>query len=194
MIAPWNFPAAMIARKVAPAIAVGCTVVIKPPELTPLSALALAKLAQMAGIPAGVINIVPTDHANTPSVGAALCESKIVTALSFTGSTNVGKILLRQCAGTVKKCSMELGGLAPFVVFPSADLDKAVAGLMAAKFRNTGQTCVCANNIMVHEDVHDEFVAKLKYAVETQLKFGDTFNGATQGPMISEAGIAKVNF
>ena len=126
MIAPWNFPAAMIARKVAPAIAVGCTVVIKPPSLTPLSALALAKLAEKAGIPPGVINIVPTNKANSSKVGAAICESEKVTALSFTGSTGVGKLLLKQCAGTVKKCSMELGGLAPFVVFPTADLDKAV--------------------------------------------------------------------
>lgn len=128
MIAPWNFPAAMIARKVAPAIAVGCTVVIKPPSLTPISALALAKLADMAGIPPGVINIVPTDKANSSAVGKAICESPDVGALSFTGSTGVGKLLLRQCAGTVKKCSMELGGLAPFVVFPTADLDKAVEG------------------------------------------------------------------
>merc|ERR1711937_665922 len=192
MIAPWNFPAAMIARKVAPAIAIGCTVVIKPPSLTPISALALAKLAHQAGIPAGVINIVPTDKTNSSAVGRAICESPDVAALSFTGSTNVGKLLLKQCAGTVIKCSMELGGLAPFVVFPTADLDKAVEGLMVSKFRNTGQTCVCANNIMVHEDVHDEFIAKVKVAVETQLKFGDAYNGATQGTMINEGGIAKV--
>jgi len=192
MIAPWNFPAAMIARKVAPAIAVGCTVVIKPPSLTPLSALALGKLAHKAGIPAGVVNIVPTNKANSSSVGAAICESEKVTALSFTGSTGVGKLLLKQCAGTVKKCSMELGGQAPFIVFPTADLDKAVQGLMASKFRNTGQTCVCANNIMVHEDVHDEFIAKLKTTVEKELHFGDVFNGATQGAMINEAGIRKV--
>jgi len=192
MIAPWNFPAAMIARKVAPAIAVGCTVVIKPPSLTPISALALAKLADMAGIPPGVINIVPTNKENSSAVGKAICESPDVGALSFTGSTGVGKLLLRQCAGTVKKCSMELGGLAPFVVFPTADLDKAVEGLMASKYRNTGQTCVCANNIMVHEDVHDAFIAKLKATVERELKFGDAYNGATQGPIINEGGIVKV--
>merc|ERR1711937_611975 len=131
MIAPWNFPAAMIARKVAPAIAVGCTVVIKPPSLTPLAALALGKLAHKAGIPAGVVNIVPTNKANSSSVGAAICESEKVTALSFTGSTGVGKLLLKQCAGTVKKCSMELGGQAPFIIFPTADLDKAVQEHMA---------------------------------------------------------------
>jgi len=192
MIAPWNFPAAMIARKVAPAIAVGCTVVIKPAALTPLSALALAKLADQAGIPPGVVNILPTSDELTPAVGETICRSSKVTALSFTGSTRVGKLLLSQCAGTVKKCSMELGGQAPFIVFPSADLDKAVAGLMASKFRNTGQTCVCSNNIMVHAEVHDQFVAKLVQAVKNELKFGDILNGATMGPMINQMGVDKV--
>ena len=189
-ITPWNFPIAMITRKVAPALAAGCTVVVKPGEDTPLSALALAELSLQAGIPAGVFNVITTQ--DSPSVGQVLCADSRVRKLSFTGSTPVGKLLMRQCADTVKKVSLELGGNAPFIVFDDADLDAAVTGLMASKFRNAGQTCVCTNRILVQDSVHDAFVAKLKAAV-TQLKLGDGFGEAvTTGPLINSKAVAKV--
>ncbi len=189
-ITPWNFPIAMITRKVAPALAAGCTVVVKPGEDTPLCALALAELSEQAGIPAGVFNVITTNDA--PAVGKALCEDSRVRKLSFTGSTPVGKLLMRQCAGTVKKVSLELGGNAPFIVFDDADLDAAVAGVMASKFRNAGQTCVCTNRILVQDAVHDVFVEKLSAAVGT-LKLGDGFGaGVTTGPLINAKAVEKV--
>jgi len=189
-ITPWNFPNAMITRKVAPALAVGCTVIVKPAEDTPLSALALGLLAEEAGIPAGVLNIVTTK--NAASVAQVLTEHPDVKQLSFTGSTRVGKLLMKQCANTVKKVSLELGGNAPFIVFEDADLDAAVAGAMISKFRNAGQTCVCANRILVQSSVMDEFSAKLKQAVET-LTVGDgMMPGITTGPLINNAAVVKV--
>ena len=157
-ITPWNFPNAMITRKVAPALAAGCTVVIKPAEATPLSALALAELAQRAGMPAGVLNVLTADAQASIDVGTVLCASDVVRHLSFTGSTEVGRILMRQCAPTVKKLSLELGGNAPFIVFDDADLDSAVEGAMVSKYRNAGQTCVCANRIYVQAGVYDAFL------------------------------------
>lgn len=189
-ITPWNFPNAMITRKLAPALAAGCTVVLKPAEATPLSALALAVLAERAGIPAGVINIVTGDPV---AIGGALTASPIVRKLSFTGSTRVGKLLMAQCAGTVKRLSLELGGNAPFIVFDDADLDTAVIGAMGSKYRNSGQTCVCANRFLVQDGVHDSFVEKLTQAV-TALKVGDGLeSGVNQGPLINEAALAKVD-
>jgi succinate-semialdehyde dehydrogenase/glutarate-semialdehyde dehydrogenase len=189
-ITPWNFPIAMITRKVAPALAAGCPVVIKPAEATPLSALALAELAQRAGMPAGVLNVLPSLQAE--EIGKVLCSSDVVRHLSFTGSTEVGRILMRQCAGTVKKLSLELGGNAPFIVFDDADLDKAVAGAMASKYRNAGQTCVCANRIYVQDGVYDKFAEKLAAEVK-KLKVGDgTEAGVTTGPLINKAAIEKV--
>ncbi|SOD99984.1 NADP-dependent succinate-semialdehyde dehydrogenase [Caenispirillum bisanense] len=189
-ITPWNFPNAMITRKVAPALAAGCTAVIKPGEDTPLSALALAELAERAGIPAGVFNIVTTSNAK--EVGGEMTSNPIVRKLSFTGSTGVGKLLMEQCAGTVKKVSLELGGNAPFIVFDDADLDAAVAGAMMSKYRNAGQTCVCANRILVQASVYDAFAAKLADAVR-KMKVGSGFEeGVTTGPLINEKGIAKV--
>lgn len=189
-ITPWNFPIAMITRKVAPALAAGCTVVIKPGEDTPLSALALAELSRQAGIPAGVLNVVTTLQA--PEVGRTLCEDSRVRKLSFTGSTPVGKLLMRQCADTVKKVSLELGGNAPFVVFDDADVDAAISGLMASKFRNAGQTCVCTNRILVQDGVHDLFVEKLNVAIR-DLKVGDGFGEAvTIGPLINDKAANKV--
>jgi len=188
-ITPWNFPNAMITRKAAAAIAAGCTVIVKPASNTPFSALALAQLAKQAGLPDGVLNIV-TGSART--VGAALTQSPIVRKLSFTGSTEVGKVLLKQCADTVKKVSMELGGNAPFIVFDDADLDKAIDGVMASKFRNTGQTCVCANRIFVHDKIYDEFSKLLSIRVG-QLKAGNGLEqGVTIGPLIDEAAVEKV--
>ncbi|TXF90307.1 NAD-dependent succinate-semialdehyde dehydrogenase [Neolewinella aurantiaca] len=189
-ITPWNFPNAMITRKVAPALAVGCTVVIKPAEATPLSALALAHLAGEAGFPPGVLNIITT---NTPKeVGAVLTESEVVRKLSFTGSTAVGKELMRQCAGTVKKLSLELGGNAPFIVFNDADIAGAVAGAVASKYRNAGQTCVCSNRIYVQAGVYDKFVKDLKKAVD-ELRVGDgRQDGVDIGPLINQAGLDKV--
>ena len=162
-ITPWNFPIAMITRKCAPALAAGCPVVIKPASETPLSALALAQLADQAGIPKGVLNVVVGTNAS--EIGTALTDSPIVRKLSFTGSTSIGKILTRNCADTMKKVSMELGGNAPFIVFDDADLDSAVAGAMTSKFRNTGQTCVCSNRILVQDGIYDKFVSKLAEAV-----------------------------
>ncbi|BBF92993.1 NAD-dependent succinate-semialdehyde dehydrogenase [Blastochloris tepida] len=189
-ITPWNFPNAMIARKLAPALAVGCTFVARPSELTPLSALALAVLAERAGVPAGVFNVVPSLDA--AGVGAELCASPKVAKITFTGSTRVGKILMRQCADTVKKLSLELGGNAPFVVFDDADLDAAVDGALIAKFRNAGQTCICANRIYVQAGVYDAFAEKL-HAKLASLKLGNGFEpGVTTGPLINEAAVAKV--
>jgi succinate-semialdehyde dehydrogenase/glutarate-semialdehyde dehydrogenase len=182
-ITPWNFPNAMLTRKIAPALAAGCTVVCKPANATPLSAYAFAELAHRAGIPAGVINIVT---GKTREIGAELTSNPTVRKLTFTGSTEVGKKLMADCAGTVKRTSMELGGNAPFIVFDDADLDAAVAGAMVSKFRNAGQTCVCANRILVQEGVYEAFTAKLAAAVAT-LKMGDgTDDGVTIGPLITE--------
>jgi len=191
-ITPWNFPIAMITRKVAPALAAGCPVVIKPAEQTPLSALALAELAQRAGMPAGVLNVVTADGANSILVGKALCDSDTVRHLSFTGSTEVGRILMRQCAPTIKKLSLELGGNAPFIVFDDADIDSAVEGAMVSKYRNAGQTCVCANRMYVQEGVYDTFIARLAEKARG-IKVGNGFEaGINQGPMIDGAAIAKV--
>jgi succinate-semialdehyde dehydrogenase/glutarate-semialdehyde dehydrogenase len=189
-VTPWNFPIAMITRKVAPALAAGCTVVIKPAEDTPLSALAVALLAERAGFPKGVINIVT--GSNPVPIGKELTESPIVKKFSFTGSTEVGKLLMRQCASTVKKVSLELGGNAPFIVFDDADLDAAVVGAIASKYRNTGQTCVCANRLLVQDGVHDAFAAKLAEAVG-KLKVGPGLSGDTQqGPLINQDALDKV--
>ena len=189
-ITPWNFPSAMITRKVAPALAAGCTVVIKPAELTPLSALALAVLAEEAGFPPGVLNIVTSNQA--PSVGQEMCSSSVVKKLSFTGSTAVGKILLRQCADTVKRVSMELGGNAPFIVFDDADIDAAVEGAIASKYRNAGQTCICSNRIFVQEGVYEAFAQKFAEAVKQQ-KIGDGMEeGVVIGPMIEESAVKFV--
>jgi succinate-semialdehyde dehydrogenase/glutarate-semialdehyde dehydrogenase len=189
-ITPWNFPNAMLARKIAPALAAGCTMVARPSELTPLSALALGVLAERAGIPAGVLNIVT--GLDAAGMGQALCADPRVAKISFTGSTRVGKILMRQGADTIKKLSLELGGNAPFIVFDDADLDAAVAGAMAAKFRNNGQTCVCANRIYVQAGIHDAFAAKLAAAVG-ELKVGNgSEEGVTTGPLINAAALAKV--
>ncbi len=191
-ITPWNFPIAMITRKVAPALAAGCPVVIKPAEQTPLSALALAELAQRAGMPAGVLNVVSADGANSILVGNALCASDVVRHLSFTGSTEVGRILMKQCAPTVKKLSLELGGNAPFIVFDDADIDSAVEGAMVSKYRNAGQTCVCANRMYVQEGVYDTFIARLAEKARG-IKVGNGFEpGINQGPMIDANAIAKV--
>jgi succinate-semialdehyde dehydrogenase / glutarate-semialdehyde dehydrogenase len=189
-ITPWNFPIAMITRKVGPALAAGCTIVVKPAEETPLCALAISKLAQDAGLPAGVLNVVTTTDA--PTVGKVFCDDERVRKLSFTGSTEVGKILYRQCAGTVKKLTLELGGNAPLVVFDDADLDQAVAGAMASKYRNAGQTCVCANRILVQSGIYDRFAAALVTAVK-KLKVGSGLEaGVTIGPLITSDAIAKV--
>ncbi len=189
-ITPWNFPNAMIARKVAPALAAGCGFVIKPSELTPLSALAMAKLAQEAGVPDGLFSVVTSSDA--PAVGKAFCAHPAVRKLTFTGSTQVGRILLAQAADQVIKCSMELGGNAPFIVFDDADLDAAVEGAIACKFRNNGQTCVCANRIYVQAGVYDAFAAKFKAAVEA-LRVGDGLtDGTTLGPLIEPKAVTKV--
>jgi succinate-semialdehyde dehydrogenase/glutarate-semialdehyde dehydrogenase len=191
-ITPWNFPLAMITRKVAPALAAGCTVVIKPAELTPLTALAAAELAIRAGIPAGVINLVTADSANSVAVGKVFCASDVVRHISFTGSTEVGRILMAQSAPTVKKLSLELGGNAPFIVFDDADLDSAVEGAIASKYRNAGQTCVCANRIYVQEGVYEAFVEKFAAKVRA-FKVGNGFeDGVVQGPLIESAALEKV--
>lgn len=188
-ITPWNFPNAMITRKAAPALAAGCAFVARPSELTPLSALALGVLAQRAGLPAGILQIVPSNDASAS--GKEFCDNSKVRKLTFTGSTRVGRILLSQAAEQVKKCSMELGGNAPFIVFDDADLDEAVIGAMACKFRNNGQTCVCANRIYVQAGVYEEFTKRFKVAVEA-MKVGDGFAGADLGPLISKPALAKV--
>jgi succinate-semialdehyde dehydrogenase/glutarate-semialdehyde dehydrogenase len=191
-ITPWNFPIAMITRKVAPAIAAGCTIVIKPAEQTPLSALAMAELAHRAGIPPGVINIITADSQRSIEIGKVLCDSPIVRHLSFTGSTPVGRILMQQSAPTVKKLALELGGHAPFIVFEDADIDAAVEGALVSKYRNAGQTCVCTNRFYVHEAVYDAFVAKLA-AGAAGIKVGNGFEqGVAQGPLIDDQAIAKV--
>jgi succinate-semialdehyde dehydrogenase / glutarate-semialdehyde dehydrogenase len=188
-ITPWNFPAAMITRKVGPALAAGCTVVVKPASQTPYSALALAALALRAGLPSGVLNIV-TGEAG--AIGGEMTSNPTVRKLSFTGSTAIGKKLMAQCSSTVKKLSLELGGNAPFIVFDDADLDAAVAGAIASKYRNTGQTCVCANRLLVHAPVYEEFTRKLTHAVG-QLRVGDGLKGPTdQGPLIDTKALAKV--
>ncbi len=191
-ITPWNFPIAMITRKVAPALAAGCTVVAKPAEATPLSALALVELARQAGIPAGVFNLITADAPNAPAIGLELCTSPIVRKVSFTGSTEVGRILLRQSADTVKKLSLELGGNAPFIVFDDADLDAAVEGALVSKYRNAGQTCVCANRIYVQDSVYDAFAEKLAQKVAAFKVGAGTEPGVIIGPMIEPAAIAKV--
>ena len=191
-ITPWNFPLAMITRKVAPALAAGCPVVIKPAEFTPLTALAAAELAIRAGIPAGVLNVLTADSANSIAIGTVICDSPVVRHLSFTGSTEVGRILMAQSAPTVKKLSLELGGNAPFIVFDDADVDSAVDGAMASKYRNAGQTCVCANRIYVQGGVYDAFVEKFAAKVKA-LKVGNGFaEGVTTGPLIEDAAIDKV--
>jgi succinate-semialdehyde dehydrogenase/glutarate-semialdehyde dehydrogenase len=192
-ITPWNFPLAMITRKVAPALAAGCTVIIKPAELTPLTALAAAELAIRAGIPAGVLNMLSADGVNSIAVGKVLCASDVVRHLSFTGSTEVGRILMAQSAPTVKKLSLELGGNAPFIVFDDADVDSAVEGAIASKYRNAGQTCVCANRFYVQDGIYDQFVAKFTEKVKA-LKVGNGFeDGVTQGPLIEDAAVDKVS-
>ncbi|QSR20002.1 NAD-dependent succinate-semialdehyde dehydrogenase [Novosphingobium sp. KA1] len=188
-ITPWNFPAAMITRKCAPALAAGCPVVIKPSDLTPFTALALADLARRAGIPAGVVNVVT---GRPEAIGNAICASPAVRKLSFTGSTRVGSLLMSQCAGTVKRLSFELGGNAPLIVFEDADLDLAVRATMASKFRNAGQTCVCANRVLVHDAVYDEFARRLGEAVSA-LHVAPGFDPAsTVGPLINAAAVTKV--
>jgi succinate-semialdehyde dehydrogenase/glutarate-semialdehyde dehydrogenase len=188
-ITPWNFPAAMITRKVGPALAAGCTIIVKPAEQTPLTALALAVLAEQAGVPRGVLQVVTGDPVQ---IGGALCASPVVRKLSFTGSTEIGRLLMAQCAGTVKKLSLELGGNAPLIVFEDADLDRAVEGILASKFRNSGQTCVCANRIYVHDKIYDEVARRLVSAVG-QLRPGHGVdNGVTQGPLIDADAVAKV--
>ena len=191
-ITPWNFPNAMITRKAAPALAAGCTIVVKPAEQTPLSALAIAELAQRAGIPPGVFNVLPADEARSIEVGRVLCESPTVRKLSFTGSTQVGRILMQQSAPTLKKLSLELGGNAPFIVFDDADVDAAVDGAIASKYRNAGQTCVCTNRFYAHDRIYDAFVQKLA-ARAAQLKVGSGFDdGVQQGPLIDAAAMDKV--
>ncbi len=191
-ITPWNFPIAMITRKVAPALAAGCTVVIKPAEATPLSALAVAELAQRAGMPAGVLNILSADAEQSIAIGNVLCSSDLVRHLSFTGSTEVGRILARQCAPSVKKISLELGGNAPFIVFDDADIDSAVEGAMVSKYRNAGQTCVCANRFYVQSGVYERFIERLA-ARSRDIVVGNGFDaGITQGPMIDDQALAKV--
>ena len=188
-ITPWNFPLAMVTRKMGPALAAGCTQVVKPAEQTPLSALAIAELAVEAGIPRGVLNVVPGSDA--PAVAAAFFEDMTVRHLSFTGSTEVGKILIAQSARTVMRLSLELGGNAPFIVFDDADLDKAVAGAIASKFRNSGQTCVCANRFLVQRGVHDAFVERLGAAVRALVVGNGRDAGVQVGPLVDDAGLAK---
>ncbi|NTV10715.1 MAG: NAD-dependent succinate-semialdehyde dehydrogenase, partial [Zoogloea sp.] len=188
-ITPWNFPAAMITRKVAPALAAGCTVVVKPAEQTPFTALALAALAEKAGFPAGVFNVLTGDPV---AIGGELTANPVVRKLSFTGSTEVGRLLMAQCAPTVKKLSLELGGNAPFIVFDDADLDAAVAGAIVSKYRNTGQTCICANRLLVQDSIYDAFAERLTAAVG-KMKVGDGLSAdSVLGPLIDDAAMAKV--
>src|SRR3954464_1588197 len=189
LITPWNFPNAMITRKAGPALAAGCTVVIKPAGQTPYSALALAELGERAGIPKGVLNILTGD---SKAIGAELCANPVVRKLSFTGSTETGRVLMRQCADTIKKLSLELGGNAPFIVFDDADLDAAVDGALASKYRNAGQTCVCANRIYVQDAVYDKFAAKLTEKVNAFKVGPGTEPGVVIGPLIDEQGVKKV--
>ena len=188
-ITPWNFPMSMILRKVAPALAAGCPMIVKPASLTPFSALALAELARRAGIPDGVLSVLT---GSATAIGEVLCNSPIVRKLTFTGSTEVGKSLIAACASTVKKLSMELGGNAPMIICPDADIDQAVAGAMACKFRNAGQTCICANRIIVHESIHDVFVAKLVDKVAGMVLGNGLERGVTQGPLIDRAALHSV--
>lgn len=193
IITPWNFPNAMITRKVGAALAAGCTCVIKPAEDTPLSALAFAKLAEEAKVPPGVINVITSSRENAPALGKHLCESPHIGTISFTGSTAVGKLLLKQSASTVKRVSLELGGNAPTIVFNSANIEKAVAGVMASKFRNSGQTCVCTNRILVQSKIHDEFVDKFAKKMKQDLIVGDGFDPKTNmGPLINNSAVQKV--
>ncbi|HXY05945.1 MAG TPA: NAD-dependent succinate-semialdehyde dehydrogenase [Burkholderiaceae bacterium] len=191
-ITPWNFPSAMITRKIAPALAAGCTVIVKPAEQTPLSALALAELAQRAGFPPGVINIVTADADQSIALGRVLCDSPVVRKLSFTGSTAVGRILMQQCAPTLKKLSLELGGNAPFIVFDDADVPAAVEGALISKYRNSGQTCVCTNRFFVQDAIYESFVTQFA-ARAAQLKVGSGLEpGVQQGPLIDVAALSKV--
>ncbi|HUN90712.1 MAG TPA: NAD-dependent succinate-semialdehyde dehydrogenase [Burkholderiaceae bacterium] len=191
-ITPWNFPIAMITRKVSPALAVGCPVLVKPAEQTPLSALALAELASRAGFPPGVLNVLPADSDQSINIGRLLCDSAAIRKLSFTGSTPVGRILMQQSAPTLKRLSLELGGNAPFVVFEDADIEAAVDGAIQSKYRNSGQTCICTNRFFVANAIYDEFVDKLALRA-AQLKVGSGFEaGVMQGPLIDEAALAKV--
>ncbi|RPB24839.1 succinic semialdehyde dehydrogenase [Terfezia boudieri ATCC MYA-4762] len=192
LITPWNFPAAMVTRKVGPALAAGCTVVVKAPGETPFTALALAELGKRAGIPDGVFNIV-TCHDNTPEVGKELCENPTIKKISFTGSTPVGKLLMQQCSGTLKKLSFELGGNAPFIVFDDADVDKAVDGAIAAKFRSSGQTCVCANRIYIQKGIYQAFADKFADKVSNFKVNGGFFEGTTHGPLIHKKAVSKVH-
>ena len=189
-ITPWNFPNAMITRKVAPALAVGCSVVLRPPTLTPLSALALAYLAQEAGIPAGVFNIVM--GTDSSGMGKELCSNELVRKITFTGSTEVGRILMRQCSDQIKKVSLELGGNAPFIVFDDADINEAVAGAMISKYRNAGQTCVCANRIYIQENIYEEFSKKLAEATRAMIVGNGFDDGVTTGPLIDQQALEKV--
>jgi succinate-semialdehyde dehydrogenase/glutarate-semialdehyde dehydrogenase len=191
-ITPWNFPSAMITRKAAPAIAAGCTMVLKPAEQTPLSALAVAKLAESAGLPAGVLNVVTGDAEDAPAIGGEMTSNPLVRKLGFTGSTEVGKLLMEQCARQVKKVSLELGGNAPFIVFDDAELDQAVAGALLCKYRNSGQTCISANRILVQDPVHDEFVRRLTEAVNALKVGAGTEPDVNVGPLIDEPALAKV--
>jgi len=191
-ITPWNFPAAMITRKVAPALAAGCTVVVKPAEQTPLTALALMELADRAGFPAGVINVVTGSATSAPLIGGELTSNPTVRKLSFTGSTEVGRLLMAQCAPTLKKISLELGGNAPFIVFDDADVDAAVDGAMASKYRNAGQTCVCANRLLVQEGIYESFAAKLAAKVAALKVGAGSEEGVSQGPLIDAAALEKV--
>ena len=188
-ITPWNFPLAMITRKAGPAIAAGCTVVLKPASQTPFSALALAELAERAGVPKGVLNVIT---GSATEIGGELTSNPIVRKLSFTGSTETGKLLMAQCASTVKKLSLELGGNAPFIVFDDADLDAAVEGAILSKYRNTGQTCVCANRLLVHDTVYDVFAERLSVAVRKLKPAPGLEAGATQGPLIDDRAVEKV--
>lgn len=193
LITPWNFPHAMITRKASAALAVGCTCVIKPAEDTPLTALAIVKLAEEAGIPKGVLNVVTSDRKNAPAIGKLFCESPLVAGISFTGSTQVGKILYKQCSSGIKRLGLELGGNAPFIVFNSADLDNAVKGALAAKFRNCGQTCVAANRFLVQSEIYDKFLDKLTQEMKN-LKMGDGSQpGIKLGPLINEAQFHKIS-
>ena len=191
-ITPWNFPCAMVTRKAAPALAAGCTMVLKPAEQTPLSALALCVIAEEAGLPPGVFNVITGDGEDAPLIGKELTSNPVVRKLGFTGSTEIGKLLMAQCAPTMKRISLELGGNAPFIVFDDADLDEAVAGALLCKYRNTGQTCISANRILVQSGIHDAFVERLA-AAAGQLKVGNGLDPAVSiGPLIEPAGLAKV--